>query len=151
MPAPLSLFGAWKDMRNRRPAMTLLERLPDVRHDGVPTAPALETERLRLRPLQRADARAVARLANDRRIVENTASMPHPYTLADAEDFLRRVETSPGEVAFAITLADGTLIGVCGLKRDRGDATEIGYWLAVPYWGQGYATEAARALIDHAF
>jgi RimJ/RimL family protein N-acetyltransferase len=135
--------------------MTLLERLPDVRHDGVlddvPTGPALETERLCLRPLQRADAGAIARLANDRRIAENTASMPHPYTLADAEDFLRRVETSPSEVAFAITLNDDTLIGACGLKRDRSNATEIGYWLGVPYWGQGYATEAARALIDHAF
>ena len=133
--------------------MTLLERRPDVRHDGahdgVPTA--LETERLCLRTLQRADARAVARLANDRRIAENTASMPHPYTLADAEDFLRRVETSRGEIAFAITLPDGTLIGGCGLKRNRDDATELGYWLGVPYWGQGYATEAARALIDHAF
>jgi RimJ/RimL family protein N-acetyltransferase len=135
--------------------MTLLERLPSARHDGahdgVPTAPALETERLCLRALQRADAAAVARLANDRRVVENTASMPHPYTLADAEDFLRRVESSPGEIAFAITLNDGTLIGGCGLKRDHNDATELGYWLGVPYWGQGFATEAARALIDHAF
>ena len=131
--------------------MTLLERLPEVRRDDVPTTPTLATERLYLRALRHADAGAIARLANDRRVVENTASMPHPYTLADAKDFLRRVETSPDETALAITLNDGTLIGGCGLKRDRSNTTEIGYWLGVPYRGQGYATEAARALIDHAF
>jgi RimJ/RimL family protein N-acetyltransferase len=133
--------------------MTLLERRPKVR--SAPIGPALETARLRLRAPRRADIEAVARLANDRRIAENTASMPHPYTLADAEDFLQRVAAGPDEIAFAISLEDGTLIGVCGLKRDgrgkRGNAPEIGYWLGVPFWGQGYATEAARALVDHAF
>ena len=131
--------------------MTLLEQLPSVRPDDAPTAPALETARLRLRALQRTDARAVARLANDRRIAENMAVMPYPYTRADADGFIRSVEESKTETAFAITLEGDTLIGICGLRMEPRKAPELGYWLGVAYWGHGYATEAARAVIDHAF
>jgi len=128
--------------------MTLIERLPSA---PVLPAPVLVTARLRLRTPQRDDAPAIAALANDRRIAENTARIPHPYTLADAEGFLRYLEESESEIAFAITRADDTLIGLCGLLMKPRKTPEIGYWLGVPYWGHGYATEAARAVIDHAF
>jgi RimJ/RimL family protein N-acetyltransferase len=110
----------------------------------------LATARLRLRAPERDDASAIAALANDRRIAENTARIPHPYTLADAESFLRYLEESDTETAFAITLADA-LIGVCGMRVEPRKTPEIGYWLGAPHWGHGYATEATRALIDHAF
>ena len=128
--------------------MTLIERLPSA---PVLPAPVLATARLRLRALQPEDAPTIATLANDRRIAENTARIPHPYTLADAEGFLRYLEESETETAFAITLADDALIGICGLRMKPRQAPEIGYWLGIAYWGHGYATEAARALIDHAF
>jgi RimJ/RimL family protein N-acetyltransferase len=133
--------------------MTLIERLPSA---PVLPAPVLVTARLRLRVPQREDAPAIATLANDRRIAENTARIPHPYTLADAQGFLRHLEESETETAFAITLADDVLaddalIGICGLMTKPRKPPEIGYWLGVPYWGHGYATEAARAVIDHAF
>ena len=128
--------------------MTLIERLPSA---PVIPAPVLVTARLRLRTPQRDDAPAIAALANDRRIAENTARIPHPYMLADAEGFLRYLEESESEIAFAITRADDTLIGLCGLLMKPRKTPEIGYWLGVPYWGHGYATEAARAVIDHAF
>jgi RimJ/RimL family protein N-acetyltransferase len=128
--------------------MTLLERLPSA---PVLPAPELVTARLRLRSPQRDDAPAIAALANDRRIAENTARIPHPYTLADAEGFLRYLEDSESEIAFAVTLPDDALIGICGLRMKPRKAPEIGYWLGAPYWGRGYATEAARAVIDHAF
>jgi RimJ/RimL family protein N-acetyltransferase len=111
--------------------------------------PVLETERLILRAPRRGDVKAIVRLANDRRVAENTARIPHPYRADDAEGFVAAVNRADGETVFAVMLG-GELIGMCGVElRDSG--AEIGYWLGVPYWGRGYATEAARAVIDHAF
>jgi RimJ/RimL family protein N-acetyltransferase len=116
------------------------------RERGVPV---LDTERLRLRAPRRGDAKTIALFANDRRIAENTARIPHPYTIDDAEHFIATVNRQPGDATFVILL-DDELTGVCGVEmRDSG--AEIGYWLGAPYWGCGYATEAARAVIDHAF
>ncbi len=109
----------------------------------------LETERLCLRAPRGEDAAAIARLANDSRIAVNTARLPYPYRIEDAEEFIAAANRKQAEASFAITL-ERTLIGVCGVDP-REDGPEIGYWLGVDYWGQGYATEAARALIDHAF
>jgi RimJ/RimL family protein N-acetyltransferase len=98
------------------------------------------------------DAKAIAGLINDRRIAENTARIPHPYSLADALAFLDEVKRSPGEPCFLITLTDGTIIGGCGIvPLGGGPDPELGYWIGVPYWGRGYATEAVSAFIDHAF
>jgi len=111
--------------------------------------PILETERLVLRAPRLADGKAIARLVNDRRIAENTARIPHPYGVADAEQFLAAVNRQEGEATFAIVLK-GEIIGMCGIEP-REAAAELGYWLGVPYWNRGYATEAVRAVIDHAF
>ena len=129
--------------------MTLLEHTPD-RVAQATKPPALVTDRLILRAPRPADAEVVARLVNDRRIAENTSRVPHPYTLADAEQWIGAVNKTGGEAAFLVTLADGTLIGGCSIIAPKGDH-EPGYWIGAPYWGQGYATEAARAIIDHAF
>ena len=111
--------------------------------------PVLETERLVLRAPRLADAKAIARHVNDRRIAENTARIPHPYGVADAEQFLAEVNRQDGKATFAIVLK-GEIIGMCGLEP-REAAAELGYWLGVPYWNRGYGTEAVRAVIDHAF
>jgi RimJ/RimL family protein N-acetyltransferase len=110
---------------------------------------ALKTARLMLRAPSHNDVAAMVVLAGDRRVAENTARIPHPYTAVDAVGLLASINQTGGETVFAITL-DGALIGMCGLDR-RQDGVELGYWLGVPFWGRGYATEAARALIDHAF
>jgi RimJ/RimL family protein N-acetyltransferase len=109
----------------------------------------LETARLRLRAPCRSDVKAIAKLANDRRIAENTARIPHPYGVADARGFIGSVNKRAGEACFLVTL-DDVPIGACGIDP-RQDGPEIGYWLGVQYWGRGVATEAVRALIDHAF
>ena len=129
--------------------------MPSVkaRGDGCGDADrlVLETERLILRAPRPADAPLIATLVNDRRIAENTARIPHPYRLADAEDWISLANADPRDKTLLITTRDGTIAGACGLEwRDRPNP-EIGYWLGVPYWGHGYATEAARALIDQAF
>ena len=128
--------------------MTLCEDLPrgQFREGSIPV---LETKRLALRAPRLEDAKTVAMLANDRRIAENTARIPHPYKVSDAQDFITGVNRS-GEAAFLITLRDKTVIGACGLIF-RDEAPELGYWLGVPHWGNGYATEALHAVIDYAF
>lgn len=115
----------------------------------VRAVPVLETERLVLRAPRHGDSKAIVRLADDRRVAENTTRLPHPYGMEDAERFVATVNRHQGEATFVLTVG-GTLIGVCGVERRETDA-EIGYWLGAPYWGRGYATEAVRAVIDHAF
>src|ERR1700687_1115094 len=129
--------------------MTLLERIPrETFHEG--SIPVLETKRLALRAPRLGDAKTVAALANDRRIAENTARIPHPYQTSDAESFITGANKAGGEATFLITLRDETVIGACGIVlQDR--TPELGYWLGLPYWGKGYATEALHAAIDYAF
>jgi RimJ/RimL family protein N-acetyltransferase len=128
--------------------MTLSEQVfaPPRRDDDLPV---LATARLVLRAPRRGDGKAIAALANDRRIAANTARIPHPYAIEDAEQFIAAVNKREGEACFVIAL-DGAVIGVCSVDL-REDGPEIGYWLGVAYWGRGFATEAVRALIDHAF
>jgi RimJ/RimL family protein N-acetyltransferase len=130
--------------------MTCLETLPPP-----PLAEScivvLETKRLVLRAPHLEDGKAVAALANDRRIAENAARIAHPYRLADAERWIAGANKVPGSIAYLITLADGTVIGSVRLDPDESPTPDIGYWLGTRYWGKGYATEAVRALIDHAF
>jgi RimJ/RimL family protein N-acetyltransferase len=97
------------------------------------------------------DANSIAMLANDRRIAENTARIPHPYRIADAEAFIASVNVPDGETVFLITDLDEAVLGACGVGIVEGQGPELGYWLGVPFWGQGYATEAVRAVIDYAF
>ena len=129
--------------------MTLLEQIPRETFREA-CIPVLETKRLALRAPQLEDAKTVAMLANDRRIAENTARIPHPYREADAESFFASANTPAGDAQFLITLRDGTIMGACGLVL-QDETPELGYWLGVPYWGKGYATEALHALIDYAF
>jgi RimJ/RimL family protein N-acetyltransferase len=130
--------------------MTLLEERPAeaLREQSIPV---LETERLILRAPRLEDANAVATLANDRRIAENTARIPHPYKTADAEAFIAGVNVPGGETVFLITDLDETVLGASGVGALDGQGPELGYWLGVPFWGQGYATEAVRAVIDYVF
>jgi RimJ/RimL family protein N-acetyltransferase len=128
--------------------MSLSEQIftPPRREDCVPV---LETARLTLRAPRLDDASAIAALADDRRIAENTLRIPHPYGVGDAEQFIAAVNRHDAEICFVMTL-DGAPIGTCGFdSRDHGP--ELGYWLGVSYWGRGYATETVHAVIDYAF
>jgi RimJ/RimL family protein N-acetyltransferase len=134
--------------------MTLLEQIPSESfREGC--IPVLETKRLAMRAPRLKDVKTVAALANDRRIAENTARIPHPYKKSDAESFIAGANKTDGEPVFLITLRDDTVIGACGLMRQdvkgQEQTPELGYWLGVAHWGQGYATEALHAVVDYAF
>ncbi len=128
--------------------MTYLELPRDTFREG--SIPVLETERLVLRAPRLEDAKAVALLANDKRIAENTRRIPHPYSRADADDFISAVNVPGGEMTYLITKPNGAILGACGISNQDG-GPDVGYWLGVKYWSQGFATEAVRALIDLAF
>ena len=110
----------------------------------------LETERLTLRRPTLADVKAIARLANDRRIAENTRRLPHPYSQDHAIEFVRRTADDNRGAVFLIE-NNFVPIGVGGVNWHAPDAPELGYWLGVEHWGQGFGTEAARAMIDFTF
>jgi RimJ/RimL family protein N-acetyltransferase len=116
----------------------------------------LTSERLMLRPMRDADAPVLAELANDIRVIDGTLTMPFPYTLEDAVAFIghaRESRATARSMPCAIERrSDGQFLGGMGLVlQPAHQRAELGYWLGVPFWGQGYATEAARALIDFGF
>jgi RimJ/RimL family protein N-acetyltransferase len=110
----------------------------------------LETRRLVLRQPTLADVKAMARLVNDRRIADNLRRVPHPYTPDDAVAFICATANGGRDTAFLIEHA-GTPVGMAGLEWRTQTEPELGYWFGVEHWGKGFATEAARAVIDHAF
>jgi RimJ/RimL family protein N-acetyltransferase len=122
------------------PTLTLREASPCV----------LETERLTLRRPTLADVKAIARLANDRRIAENTRRLPHPYLQDHAVSFVREIAHERRDVAFLIE-SNFVPIGMVGLSWQEPRTPDLGYWLGTDHWGQGFATEAARAVIDFFF
>jgi [ribosomal protein S5]-alanine N-acetyltransferase len=114
----------------------------------------LELSKSRLRPWKPGDEESLVRHANSRVIWRNLRdAFPHPYTLANAQHWIRSANPAPPVTNFAIVV-DGTAVGGIGLvlKDDvfRRSA-EIGYWLGEEYWGRGIVTEAVRAVTDYAF
>ena len=113
--------------------------------------PTLRTDRLLLRPFFRDDIPALVPLIGAREVAATTLRIPHPYSAKDAEVLFAKCETGD-ELRWAVTLLDGTLIGGVGLRLERDhNRGELGYWIGVPYWGNGYATEAARAVVQYGF
>ena len=110
------------------------------------------TPRLLLRPGFPEDAPALAAAMADKMIARNLAVVPWPYTLRDAEAFLAspRDPVLPSLLVFERTAGAPRLIGSCGLGRRPSGAVEMGYWIARPSWGRGFATEACGALVEMA-
>lgn len=122
----------------------------------IDRCPVLKTERLVLRPYTLEDAPELQRLIGEREVARTLMSVPHPYPDGAAEEFINGhpERTESGEFQFAITHGEeGYLIGGIGFNAVEREAecAEIGYWIARSYWGNGYATEAARAVIRFGF
>ena len=123
------------------------------------TAPILHTERLILRSFTLEDAGDIQRFVSDPDVVSTTYDgMERPCEDETAEEWIQwcHKESEKGEIAyFAITLrVEGRLIGMVGLsfriQLPYNDAS-LGYWIGKPYWNCGYATEAAKAMVEYGF
>ena len=116
----------------------------------------IETRRLWLRWPRTADTQAVARLAGEKQVAAMTARVPHPYRQSDAEQYVLESRQTNAEgrglrfVIAPVTRPDQP-IGSIGVEARTADEAEFGYWLGLPHWGKGHATEAAQALIDTVF
>ena len=107
------------------------------------------TERLLLRPGWTEDAPALQAAIADPAILRNLMHAPSPYGLDDARDYLSR-EWDPRQPQFLIfsrTRGAPRLVGGCGIHADGDGRMALGYWIARPFWGLGFATEAAGAVM----
>ncbi|NCB51133.1 MAG: N-acetyltransferase [Clostridia bacterium] len=113
----------------------------------------IETERLLLRPWREDDAEALFEYAKDPRIGPMAGWPPH----TSAENSLEVLRTVLiAEDSFAVTLTgDDRPVGSIGLQKARvpghEDEAEVGYWIAVPFWGRGFIPEAVNAILRYAF
>lgn len=127
---------------------------PDLTRDDVFR---LETGRLWLRWPRRADAPTIARLAGEKIVAEMTAGIPHPYPDGTAEAFVAKRRRSNAEgagLSLVVTPRKKPMqpigcVTIAGRALDGRPALTL--WLGRPAWDQGFATEAARALIDAFF
>lgn len=110
----------------------------------------IRSARLFLRPAWPEDWAELHAAIDDAAIVRNLARAPWPYRADDARAFVSRTQ-DPRHPDFLVTMpgADGArIIGCAGIAPGEDGAVELGYWIARDHWGQGYATEAARAVLS---
>jgi len=116
--------------------------------------PKLETERLLLRPPDFRDVPAITTWLGDLDVAKNLATVSHPYREEDARGFVTRAverRAAGEEFVFAIERKEESMfIGCSGLRLKDGQF-RLGYWLGRPFWGQGYASEAAKKVVSFAF
>lgn len=122
-----------------------------MKHSPISRQGEIVGERISLRAFRDGDAALVARFANDRRVAQMTTSIPFPLSLEAAEDYVKRAfDDDRLEDTWVI---DGTksgaaaLLGVITLKYLDREQSEVGYWVAPPFWNRGYASEAVNTLL----
>jgi RimJ/RimL family protein N-acetyltransferase len=116
----------------------------------------LQTERLTLRLHAPSDIPALMPLIGAREVAATTLRIPHPYTESDAQDFMAGMHeellNGSGLRLGIVVRESDALCGGVGLRIESDHRrAELGYWIGVPYWGKGYATEAARAMVQYGF
>ena len=119
--------------------------------ERITVQPVVETDRFDLRPLRRSDMGLIELYGGDLRVARMTTSIPHPMPPGMVEAFVARaMQDEREEDVWAI---DGTksgaaeMMGLISLQRMDREQSEIGYWVAPPYWNTGLASDAVHALI----
>ncbi len=110
--------------------------------------------KVKLRPFRLEDAPRLTELANNIKIAENLRDgFPHPYTLADAEIFIKMCLNQNPTQAFAIEY-NGEYVGNIGVHPEKDvyrKSAEIGYFLGEPFWGKGIMTDAVKQMVEYGF
>ena len=107
----------------------------------------IRSERLFLRPGWPEDWEELYHGIADEGVVRNLAKAPWPYRPEHARDFAGKRQDARVPHFFVTLAGNGELIGSVGLGRQDDGEVELGYWIARPHWGRGYAPEAARAVL----
>ncbi|MDH5163015.1 GNAT family N-acetyltransferase [Heyndrickxia oleronia] len=116
----------------------------------------ISTERLVLRLFQKSDAEAVTKLCNNYNIYKNTLYLPYPYTLEDALTWIgHHLDHFNADKSYEFAITDkenGRVYGAIALSNNKKfNNGELAYWIGEEFWGNGYATEAAQAILRFAF
>ena len=126
--------------------------------NGIPVIMIPLRDGIYLSNIRETDKAALCKYLQAKEIHDNTLTIPHPYHESDAEEWLRlRLDHNlrvGAEVSLAIRNRNDEMIGSVGadnLEPGSSHRGELGYWLAVPYWGRGIMTDALRAYINYAF
>ena len=113
---------------------------------------ALRTPRLTLRPFTPDDVPAVQKFAAAHEVALNTLVIPHPYPDGAAAAWIAtHADAYAQNQVHHFAIDHGGLAGAMALMMKGNGIAEIGYWIAVPYWNRGYATEAGRAVVRYGF
>ncbi len=113
----------------------------------------IKTSRLSLTPFERTDIDRFIELVNDEGVARSLASLPLPFTAPDAQAWIadrEQQQASNNKYLFAIKTKTSGFIGVIGMDRQNKELFDLGYWLGRKFWGQGYASEAASAILHWA-
>lgn len=120
-----------------------------MRLETIAIQQTVETDRLTLRPVLKSDAGQLRMYAGDKRVAENTSSIPHPLPRGATQAFIDRAQDPErSEDVWIMASADDEVLGVVSLKLMDREQSEIGYWVAPAFWGAGYASEAVRAILE---
>ncbi len=114
----------------------------------------IATSRLNLKLPQIGDAKALAKLANNIKVSRNLGTMPHPYRLEDAVNWISHQKQVHGRNGFNYGIfgkSNSDFMGIISIFNLMDNEPEYGFWLGEKYWGNGYISEAALALRDIVF
>jgi len=113
------------------------------------------TNRLHLRPFQIGDADDVLEYASDTEYGKYEVKVPQPFTLNDAREFVARFSNPQQleEIKMLAMVLGNKVIGqvYLNLLDPENERAELAWMLSKALWGQGFTTEAAKAILDWGF
>ena len=113
----------------------------------------IRTERLLIKTPEIGDKFELTQLINNKDVIKWLSEIPFPYTLCHAEEFIERSRERvlKQESYNFMIFQDKKMIGGIGLSEFNNKSCQVGYWLGKKYWGNGFATEALKSILDFGF